>query len=91
MSDYIDELVAKHFPCAGTGCRKDSHDEYCPASQRRKGTDLARAVAERVMDRARVCGRCSGAGWYQDDDDKSNTLGIKCPRCVRGVTFGGEA
>ncbi len=91
MSDYIDELVREHFPCAGTGCRKYEHDAYCPASQRRKGTALARAVAERVRERARVCGRCSGAGWYQDDDDKSNTLGIKCPRCVRGVTFGGEA
>jgi len=82
VSDYIDELVAKHFPCAGTGCRKDSHDEYCPASQRRKGTDLARAVAESVRERARVCD-CDGEQLGPDPD---------CPRCRgRGVTFGGEA
>ena len=83
MSDYIDELVREHL--------------YLP-NARLTGevaniglAELARAVAESVRASAWVCGRCSGAGWYQDDDDKSNTLGIKCPRCVRGVTFGGEA
>jgi ribosomal protein S27AE len=85
----IDGLVAKHFPCSPDGgCCDTDHDRDCRFYDAMR---LARAVAERVMDRARVCGRCSGAGWYQDDDDKSNTLGIKCPRCVRGVTFGGEA
>ena len=89
MSDYIDELVREHFPCSPDGgCCDTDHDRDCRFYDAMR---LARAVAERVMDRARVCGRCSGAGWYQDDDDKSNTLGIKCPRCVRGVTFGGEA
>ena len=78
MSDYIDELV-------------DEYEQGATIFVRRDLRALARAVAERVRERARVCGRCSGAGWYQDDDDKSNTLGIKCPRCVRGVTFGGEA
>lgn len=92
MSDYIDELVAKHFACCGVApCRYGWHQPDCPVKMRVEATDLAEAVAERVRERARVCGRCSGAGWYQDDDDKSNTLGIKCPRCVRGVTFGGEA
>ena len=89
MTDYIDELVREHFPCSPDGgCCDTDHDRDCRFYDAMR---LARAVAERVMDRARVCGRCSGAGWYQDDDDKSNTLGIKCPRCVRGVTFGGEA
>jgi ribosomal protein S27AE len=89
VSDYIDELVREHFPCSPDGgCCDTDHDRDCRFYDAMR---LARAVAERVMDRARVCGRCSGAGWYQDDDDKSNTLGIKCPRCVRGVTFGGEA
>ena len=83
MSDIdIDELVAKHFRIS---------DKLLSCYHIDQATRLARAVAERVKERARVCGRCSGAGWYQDDDDKSNTLGIKCPRCVRGVTFGGEA
>lgn len=89
MSDYIDELVREHFPCSPDGgCCDTDHDRDCRFYDAMR---LARAVAERVKERARVCGRCSGAGWYQDDDDKSNTLGIKCPRCVRGVTFGGEA
>lgn len=88
MSDYIDELVAKHFPCAGTGCRKYEHDAYCPASQRRKGTALARAVAERVRERARVCPGCAGVGRYFDKRRKIRD----CDRCGgRGVTFGGEA
>jgi len=93
VSDYIDEvelyaLVESHFPTSNAAGQRA--DEYSLAMNR-TATKLARAVAERVRERARVCGRCSGAGWYQDDDDKSNTLGIKCPRCVRGVTFGGEA
>ena len=88
MSDYIDELVAKHFPCAGTGCRKYEHDAYCPASQRRKGTAIARAVAERVKASARVCSWCHGSGLHPGPYDDVPT----CDRCAgRGVTFGGEA
>lgn len=90
MSDYIDELVAKHFPCAGTGCRKYEHDAYCPASQRRKGTDLARAVAERVKASARVC--LCAEPLYRGGHTMEVVADPDCPHCRgRGVTFGGEA
>jgi len=48
----------------------------------------ARAVAERVMERARVCSWCHGSGLHPGPYDDVPT----CDRCAgRGVTFGGEA
>ena len=80
MSDYIDELVREHL--------------YLP-NARLTGevaniglAELARAVAERVMERARVCPGCAGVGRYFDKRRKIRD----CDRCAgRGVTFGGEA
>ena len=53
MSDYIDELVAKHFACCGVApCRDGWHQPDCPVKMRVEATDLAEAVAERVRERA---------------------------------------
>lgn len=84
MSDYIDELVAKHFPCSPDGgCCDTDHDRDCRFYDAMR---LARAVAERVRERAMVCGECYGEG--KDPSDVS----VTCPICRgRGVTFGGEA
>ena len=89
MSDYIDELVAKHFACCGVApCRDGWHQPDCPVKMRVEATDLAEAVAERVMERARVCPGCAGVGRYFDKRRKIRD----CDRCAgRGVTFGGEA
>lgn len=91
MSDYIDELVAKHLPCefpdGDLACHGD-HSTCCAAHYRELGRRLARAVAERVRERARVCPGCAGVGRYFDKRRKIRD----CDRCAgRGVTFGGEA
>lgn len=76
MSDYIDELVRRHG-WDGNVC--------LPIES---AVDLARAVAERVMERARVCSWCHGSGLHPGPYDDVPT----CDRCAgRGVTFGGEA
>lgn len=73
MSDYIDELVAEWSP-----------GFLVPSDLPR----FARAVAERVRERARVCPGCAGVGRYFDKRRKIRD----CDRCAgRGVTFGGEA
>ena len=89
MSDYIDELVAKHFACCGVApCRDGWHQPDCPVKMRVEATDLAEAVAERVRERARVCSWCRGSGLHPGPYDDVPT----CDRCAgRGVTFGGEA
>jgi len=89
VSDYIDELVAKHFACCGVApCRDGWHQPDCPVKMRVEATDLAEAVAERVRERARVCSWCHGSGLHPGPYDDVPT----CDRCAgRGVTFGGEA
>lgn len=86
MSDYIDELVREHFPCSPDGgCCDTDHDRDCRFYDAMR---LARAVAERVRERARVCPGCAGVGRYFDKRRKIRD----CDRCAgRGVTFGGEA
>ena len=75
MSDYIDELV-------------DEYEQGATIFVRRDLRALARAVAERVMERARVCSWCHGSGLHPGPYDDVPT----CDRCAgRGVTFGGEA
>ena len=89
MSDYIDELVAKHFACCGVApCRDGWHQPDCPVKMRVEATDLAEAVAERVRESAWVCSWCHGSGLHPGPYDDVPT----CDRCAgRGVTFGGEA
>jgi len=75
VSDYIDELV-------------DEYEQGATIFVRRDLRALARAVAERVMERARVCSWCHGSGLHPGPYDDVPT----CDRCAgRGVTFGGEA
>lgn len=87
MSDYIDELVSKHFSCTlRPPCAY--HEPLCPAPYIVMARPLARAVAERVKASARVCVDCRGSGIGM----VSNAKSFKCRSCAgRGVTFGGEA
>lgn len=87
MSD-IDELVEQFVPsCRATG-NDHSPGSCCECIAHESADTFARAVAERVMDRARVCHGCAGVGRYYDKRRKIRD----CDRCDgRGVTFGGEA
>lgn len=105
MSDYIDELVREHFPCSPDGgCCDTDHDRDCRFYDAMR---LARAVAERVRDRAwiLVSERLPEDGDLVLSLDKHGHVRVELgansndfthwqplpPPPGRGVTFGGEA
>lgn len=83
----VEAVVEAHAPVCPTGCRPARTQHTFECEQR---TDLARAVAAAVMGLARVCAECEGIGtvrfYATPHEDYSEE---PCPKCIRGITFGG--
>lgn len=85
----ICRIVVEKMPCSCPPGIDPQFDDVCAnCNAHDDAIEVARAVAERVMERARVCSWCHGSGLHPGPYDDVPT----CDRCAgRGVTFGGEA